>query len=417
MIRKCLAILLFVSAFNVQAGIALDFQAATVPELIEVVVKRILRRDYVLGPGISGQEPKITLSVANIEPDAVLPLVSNALGEHGITVDASGPIVRVVRGVRPGAVGGSMYEISSAVPVLPVAVSPGQKTDTAVAVAPGRKQDIEAFEVYWPKFRSVETLAHAVRFLGVEVGEGKGGALVYGGDRKAVDRVRDLLGRLDRRPGSVDVRAMIVEYSDTGESGQSFGGALSILAGKLQATIAAGNVAANQVRLAGASLSLVASAVAGDSRFRQLAEPRLRVLDGARARIVVGNEFPVRGRVETDKGGNAVAGIEYKQAGIVFELVPTITDEAVLLNVKQQLSSVSVTTTSGIDSPTVNKREAETSIDARPGELIVIAGLDDSRESATSSGLSFLPAALRGKSESRQRTQVMLLIEAEKLAL
>jgi type II secretory pathway component GspD/PulD (secretin) len=45
-----------------------------------------------------------------------------------------------------------------------------------------------------------------------------------------------------------------------------------------------------------------------------------------------------------------------------------------------------MTTTSGIDSPTVMKRSVFTTVDVRDGDIIILAGLNEERESSGHSG-------------------------------
>lgn len=73
------------------------------------------------------------------------------------------------------------------------------------------------------------------------------------------------------------------------------------------------------------------------------------------------------------------------------------------------------TTSSGIDSPSVAKREAETVVDAKDGELIILAGLDESKEQATRSGPAFLPDFLHGRTNTQGRSQLLLLLEVKKV--
>ena len=185
----------------------------------------------------------------------------------------------------------------------------------------------------------------------------------------------------------------------------------SVLGGRLALKLDLGKGAGNSLSLKGANFEAIISALAGDSRFHQIAEPRLRVLDGVRARILVGSDFPVRGSSTVDKAGNVVASVEYKQAGVILDLLPQVLEKSVLLGVHQQVSSVAITTSSGIDSPSLNKREVQTTVEMVPGEVVMLAGLDNATETETSSGFGFLPDFMRASSRNKQRTQIFLLLE------
>lgn len=69
----------------------------------------------------------------------------------------------------------------------------------------------------------------------------------------------------------------------------------------------------------------------------------------------------------------------------------------------------------GSNQPTLNKRELRTSLTVKDGEVIVIAGLDDSKEDSTRSGLSFLPFAL-SKRRTRSKSQLVLVLKVTRVA-
>ena len=124
--------------------------------------------------------------------------------------------------------------------------------------------------------------------------------------------------------------------------------------------------------------------------------------------------MPTRAGAVIDKSGNPVQSIEYRTAGVVITVAPKVMQDSIMVKIGQQVSSFALTTTSGIDSPTILKREAETTVTTQDGELIVIAGMDESRETDSRDGLSFLPSFLRSKNEDKTRSQMLLLVEVQR---
>ncbi len=57
------------------------------------------------------------------------------------------------------------------------------------------------------------------------------------------------------------------------------------------------------------------------------------------------------------------------------------------------------------------KRQAETTLDIKKGALIFMAGLDETKDSASSSGLSFLPNLFKSKTKTQSKSQILLLLE------
>jgi type II secretory pathway component GspD/PulD (secretin) len=189
--------------------------------------------------------------------------------------------------------------------------------------------------------------------------------------------------------------------------------ALTALADRVGLVFAAGTNLVNRLTWQTSGLNAVLSAIDGDSRFRYVAEPLIRVIDGEQAKFLVGSEQPTRGAVSLDNNGNTQQSIDYKSAGVQISVEPKILVDRVQLKVSQQVSSFALTTTSNIDSPTILKREASTTVSLRPGELVVLAGMDEQRDSRSSSGLFFLPGWLNGTSSEKTRSQLVLLLEVQ----
>ena len=88
----------------------------------------------------------------------------------------------------------------------------------------------------------------------------------------------------------------------------------------------------------------------------------------------------------------------------------------VSLEVSQEVSNAIATTTSGIDSPTIQKRAAESAVTIQSGQTLVLAGLISEEKSRGSEGLPLLSripvlGGLFG-SESRtgNRTELIILV-------
>lgn len=386
----------------IAAPVSLELKGATVAEFVELVVKSIAKRDYILGPGVAGPGQQITLSVKSVESDNVLSLAKSILSRHGIDLEDQNTVVVVTKRVE---IGVGVGEVRSAAPVAsygPASTGPGETKMPGEVV------------IYQPKARSVELLERVVKAAGAKVAEGKGktDVLVYATEPENLAKVARLLAEVDRRGPSITIRAVLVEMTDSSSSGRSMSLALTTLAGKLGISYAAGVKLGQAITWNKGGLQAALSMIEGDSRFKFLSEPVLRVSDGERARLVVGSEVPTRGAVTTDKNGLAVQSIEYRTAGLQITVEPRVMLEAVQLKVGQVVSSFANTTTSNIDSPTILKRESETTVIVQPGELVMLAGLDESRESESRSGLPFLPSWLWSKSEDKSRSQLVLMLEA-----
>lgn len=437
--KRLIFIILFISSPVFAGDISLDFKDTPVNLLIQGIVKGLLKQDYVITPEAASNEQKISLSVKNLDIEGVKTTLNEVLNSVGLSVVEK-------RGV--------LYIEKRSLVAPDHSVTVTQKPD--VIATPGRVPEVDSGDepkVYFPKYRSSEYLSLAVRAAGAKLIAGQQpqqfpqvvpaqminqqyqvqqyqvqqlsqvqpqqqiykDVLVYAGTAAALRRVDRLLFQLDRPSVALQLRAAILEVTDSTDSNRSFAAALNMLGGRVGFSIAAGSASDNAVTIKAGALSAIISAVDGDSRYRVLSEPSVRVVEGETAKLTVGSEVPTRGAAQTDKNGNPVQSIEYRTSGLVFEITPTVYDAALRLKIGQQVSSFIPTTTSSIDSPTLLKREASTVVQADDGEIIAIGGLDETRETGSHSGVSFLPSFLRSKSEAKSKSQILLLLEVKKV--
>ena len=164
-------------------------------------------------------------------------------------------------------------------------------------------------------------------------------------------------------------------------------------------------------------LDAVFSVLSTDSRFKVVTSPSLRVRSGESAKLSVGSDVPVLGAVSITSTGQPVQSVEYRSSGVILDLKPQVLVGGVQLQIGQQVSGFVVTSTGVNSSPTLLKRELSTSITVRPDEVVFLAGLDEDKDSGSTSGLpwDFIPSFFRSKSSERSRTELLLMIEARPL--
>jgi type II secretory pathway component GspD/PulD (secretin) len=229
---------------------------------------------------------------------------------------------------------------------------------------------------------------------------------------KDARKVKKLLADLDTPSGEVVLKAAVYEVGSTKQEGGAVKLALSLAGIKagLGKTIDGGA----SIKLSGGGLDAILSVLDADSRFRSVSRPHVRVKNGATARFSVGQDVPVLGTAQMDKAGNPVQSVDYKQSGIILTATPEIREGAIELNLSQELSSFVVTSTGVNNSPTLIKRAVNTRLSVSPGEAIVLAGLQDERQDDQTSRLPWL-SWLLSKEQSRQQSEILVLIEAERL--
>src|SRR5690606_22060474 len=120
---------------------------------------------------------------------------------------------------------------------------------------------------------------------------------------------------------------------------------------------------------------LIANVLSNDSRFKVVSSPSIRMTSGVSGTFSVGQDVPVLGSVSYDGNGNAVQSVEYRSSGVIFKVLPNVYERKVVLDINQELSNF-VRTETGVDgSPTLTKRELNTSVSVADNEVIVLGGL------------------------------------------
>lgn len=242
--------------------------------------------------------------------------------------------------------------------------------------------------------------------------------LVFQAAPDDVQKLRRLLAQVDLASGDVLVKAVVYEVSTGKSDGTAFSLALSLLRGKLGLVLGAKDALANSVSLKTASIDVAFSAFSGDSRFRAVSTPHLRVKSGQQARLMVGQDVPTLGAVSYPQGGGAaVQAVEYRSSGVILGLTPTVRESGVDLVIDQQISDFAKTETGVNSSPTLTKRSFSTTVGVSDGELIVLGGLTQDKLTSTNTGLSFLPQFTRSSSGTDSRTEVLLLLQVTRIDL
>lgn len=377
-----------------QAGVSIDLRDASVPMVIETFFRGVMNRDYV----VQGQIPpdkRMTVFVRDLAPADAMTLIADQLRVAGFSVtDRDG--VTVIAPSMPSAVSSTSSESA-----------PASDVEKEEVASPRR--------VYIARWRPVDYLASVVSsFQSVKHVVQSVDRLTYIASDDDDKMIQELLAQLDVALPSVTVRAALIEVMTSQDEARSFQAAVSLLAGKLTASVAAGSkLVSGALAIKTSSVDSVLSMLEGDTRFRLVSRPTVNVLSGETATLAVGSEVPVRGQVSVTNNGQTLQGIDYRSGGLSLSVTPRVAQESITLKIDQQLSSFAVTTTSNIDSPTMLKRRMTSTIQTTPGNVVMLAGLDEEKQTDNRSGLSFLPDRLHAFNQTRSNSQLVLLLEVE----
>ena len=152
--------------------------------------------------------------------------------------------------------------------------------------------------------------------------------------------------------------------------------------------------------------------------FNILANPRIRAKNREKARVVIGDRFPVVTSTASATGFVSES-ISYLDVGLKLEVEPIVSlDDDVTIKLALEVSAIagSLRTAGGSIAYQVGTRNATTTLRLRDGETQVLAGLISNDDRTTANripGLGDLPIAGRlfsNQTDEFQRTELMLAI-------
>jgi general secretion pathway protein D len=265
------------------------------------------------------------------------------------------------------------------------------------------------------------------------------------------DRIEAAIKKLDIIPRQVLIEVLIAEVTLTDElkygidwfinarSGMSMGGSGVLEPNVTRGTLNLGGLPPTPtgavpafaglqlINSLGGDVRGVLNALGTDSRLKIVSSPSLMVIDNQKAQIQVGSRVPTLSSQQagTTSGvsGNVISSIQYLDTGILLSVTPRVNSGGrITLEVAQEVSEAAATQTSGIDSPTITKRTAQSVVTTQSGETLIFAGLIQNKRTFSTSGLPVLSkipviGGLFGTQGYRdEKTELVLLITPKLIA-
>jgi len=143
---------------------------------------------------------------------------------------------------------------------------------------------------------------------------------------------------------------------------------------------------------AGADMVGVLNAIADDTEVSILSSPQVMVLNNETALVNVGEQVPfVTNQTGDIASSNLNQSIEYKDTGVILKVTPRINyDGIIIMEINQQVSSVSEETVQGISSPIIKNRELDTKLAIKDGQTVFMGGLISNITNSIDSGVPWL---------------------------
>lgn len=240
--------------------------------------------------------------------------------------------------------------------------------------------------------------------------------------------VEDAMRKLDVPPTQVLIEAAITEVALTGDL--SYGVDWSFIQGNSTFVSGAGTPALPAANTTGfayflrtSDISATLRALESRTNIRVISAPKLLVLNNQTAALQVGNQVPIQTQQQQAVGtgnGNIVNSIEYRDTGVILRVTPRVNASGmVLLDISQEVSSVTSSTTGGIQSPTIATRRIATTVAVQDGQVLGLGGLFSDSKTNGTSGLPLLSripilGALFGRATGAQeRRELIILIKPQ----
>ena len=257
------------------------------------------------------------------------------------------------------------------------------------------------------------------------IADERNNALVIRATADEYRSIETMLVQLDILPLQVLIEVTVAEVTLDGDL--EYGLDWFFQSGKVNATLSNRASGAVGQQFPGFSLfydsvnaAVVLNALAEVTNVKVISSPKLMVLDNQSARLQVGDQVPVatQSSVSTaNPDAPIVNSVSLVDTGIILEVKPTVNEGGLVsLQVLQEVSDATVTQSSGIDSPTIQKRRVESRLAVQSGETIVLAGLIRDRKEIGESGIPVLKDVpvlgnlFKTTSERDDRTELIVLI-------
>jgi type II secretory pathway component GspD/PulD (secretin) len=391
---------------NLKQPASFNFTSVSVPQVIQLIYAEVLKGSYVIDPEVLTDTRQVTFRF-NQNTGNVNQFVSKFLDSLGFVVEAKGGVDFIKR----------------------AKVDEKPESEKSVFVYRPKSRDANhltrllqpLFSGSFAQNRSVAAPTSAK--VNTAVPDGSASALidqsadvlVFNSTIKEIAALKSVLAQVDVPAGEVLIRTVLYEVGQGSNEGSAFQAVAKLLSGKIGVTIGKVGAAGDGLSIVTGKFDAVLTLLNSDSRFKQVTSPTMRMTSGASGRFSFGDDVPTLGAVTTPTNGQAVQSIEYRQSGVILDLLPKVREGAIDLRINQQVSSFKQTLNGVNGSPTLSKRAIESTVSLVDGEIIVLGGMNQSSDSTTAQGVSFLPSFLRSKSGDASKVELLLLVQVQRI--
>jgi general secretion pathway protein D len=168
------------------------------------------------------------------------------------------------------------------------------------------------------------------------------------------------------------------------------------------------------------SISAVLNALESLTKVRVISSPKLLTLNNHEALLQVGDSVPIatQSAISTATAGAPIVNsIQMQDTGVILTVTPRVNKNGLVqLDISQEVSASTETTTSNIDSPTIQQRKFTSTVVVKNGDTIALGGLITESITKARSGvpvlenIPLLGNLFRDTHNTTTRTELILLI-------
>jgi general secretion pathway protein D len=172
--------------------------------------------------------------------------------------------------------------------------------------------------------------------------------------------------------------------------------------------------------LAAKNLNVALDALSNITKVNVVSTPNVTVMDNKTAMLQVGDQVPIQtssSQAVTGQNAPILNSIQMIDTGVILSVTPHVNDSGrVLLDIEQEVSTATPTTSSGIDSPTIQQRRVRTTVAVADGDGVALGGLIQERNTANKNAMPILgdiPVlgnAFGTKDDQINRTELLIII-------
>ncbi len=391
--------------FSFAKGVNFSLDGVTVPKSVNFIYSQVFKKPFMISPEVITDTRLVSF---HITPD---------LNEKAF-------FIRYLNNMGIGVTNKSgvdyIYKLKVVEPVIPQHTfvykpryrSVGYLTSVLSSVVQGRFGHGSSMSTYVGGSKAPNHSASGVNSF-----SSSGDMLVFYGTKADISRIEQVLPSIDTVSDEVYVGGYVYQVQTTERNGSGLALAAKLLSQRFSIQIG-GNGSGigmdNFIKFSSGNINALVELFNTDSRFTVVSSPSLRARSGTSASFSVGEDVPVLGNVSYS-GDKPIQSVEYRSSGVIFNVMPEVRQNVIDLSISQELSNFAKTHTGVNNSPTLIKRNIQTSVSVNDGDIILIGGLADNKDTDANTGLSFMPSWLSSSSKENTKTDIVIILQAKKV--